>query len=47
VWIWYLSAGAIVLQLAIVLLYLRREFRLRLDALAAPAAVTAASAEAL
>jgi putative MATE family efflux protein len=38
VWIWYLSAGAVVLQLAIVLLLLRREFRLRLDAMAAPLA---------
>jgi putative MATE family efflux protein len=48
VWIWYLSAGAVVLQMAIVLFYLRREFRLRLDALAPPAAVAAAaSAEAL
>lgn len=34
VWIWYLSAGAVVLQLAIVLLFLRREFRVRLGALA-------------
>jgi len=33
VWIWYLSAGAVVLQLAIVLLFLRREFRVRLGAL--------------
>jgi Na+-driven multidrug efflux pump len=32
VWVWYLSAGAVVLQLAIVLLYLRREFRVRLGA---------------
>ena len=48
VWIWYLSAGAVVLQLALVLLLLRREFRLRLDALAAPPPVAAAaSAEAL
>jgi putative MATE family efflux protein len=48
VWIWYLSAGAVVLQMAIVLFYLRREFRLRLDAPAPPAAVAAAaSAEAL
>jgi putative MATE family efflux protein len=36
VWIWYLSAGAILLQFAIVLVYLRREFRVRLDAMAAP-----------
>ena len=48
VWIWYLSAGAVVLQMAIVLFYLRREFRLRLDALVPPAGVAAAaSAEAL
>jgi putative MATE family efflux protein len=30
-WIWYLSVGAVLLQLAISLLLLRREFRLRLD----------------
>ena len=36
VWIWYLSAGAVVLQLGLVLFYLRREFRVRLDAMAAP-----------
>jgi putative MATE family efflux protein len=36
VWIWYLSAGAVVLQLALVLFFLRREFRLRLGALSAP-----------
>jgi putative MATE family efflux protein len=48
VWIWYLSAGAVVLQLAIVMFYLRREFRLRLDALApSPVPTAAASAEAL
>jgi Na+-driven multidrug efflux pump len=35
-WIWYLSAFAIVLQLSIVLAYLRREFRVRLDAAARP-----------
>jgi putative MATE family efflux protein len=35
-WIWYLSAGAIVLQLAIVLIFLRREFRLRLDSMPRP-----------
>jgi Na+-driven multidrug efflux pump len=35
VWIWYLSAGAVVLQLTIVLLFLRREFRVRLGAMAA------------
>jgi putative MATE family efflux protein len=44
VWIWYLSAGAVVLQFAIVLLYLRREFRVRLDAMAAPLPVTAPAA---
>ena len=37
VWIWYLSAGAVVLQLAIVLFLLRREFRVRLGSLAVPA----------
>ncbi len=49
VWIWYLSAGAVVLQLAIVLFYLRREFRVRLGALAAApvAAAAVASPEAL
>ena len=49
VWIWYLSAGAILLQFAIVLLYLRREFRVRLDAMAAPpvTAQSTVSAEAL
>jgi Na+-driven multidrug efflux pump len=41
VWIWYLSAGAVVLQLAIVLLLLRREFRVRLGALS-PQSVTPA-----
>jgi putative MATE family efflux protein len=30
-WIWYLSAGAVAVQLAIVLALLRREFRIRLD----------------
>jgi Na+-driven multidrug efflux pump len=48
VWIWYLSAGAVVLQLAIVSIYLRREFRLRLDAMVAPPATApVVSAEAL
>jgi Na+-driven multidrug efflux pump len=49
VWIWYLSAGAIILQFAIVMVYLRREFRVRLDAMAAPPAPAqpAASAEAV
>ena len=42
VWIWYLSAGAVLLQLTIVLLFLRREFRVRLGALA-PAPVSAPS----
>jgi len=42
VWIWYLSAGAVVLQLAIVLLFLRREFRVRLGSLS-PAPVSAPS----
>ena len=37
-WVWYLSAGTIVLQLALSLLLLRREFRLRLS-FAGPAAV--------
>ena len=35
-WIWYLSVGAVVLQLGIVLTLLRREFRLRLDSMPAP-----------
>jgi putative MATE family efflux protein len=48
VWIWYLSAGAVVLQLAIVLFFLRREFRLRLGSLAtAPVAAAVVSPEAL
>jgi Na+-driven multidrug efflux pump len=34
-WIWYLSVIAIVIQLAIILLLLRREFRLKLDLAAA------------
>jgi len=38
-WIWYLSMGAVALQMVISLLLLRREFRLRLDVV--PAAVTA------
>ena len=36
VWIWYLSAGAIVLQLAMVMVFLRREFRVRLDSMPPP-----------
>jgi len=48
VWIWYLSAGAVLLQLAIVLFFLRREFRVRLGALStAPVSVAVASPEAL
>jgi putative MATE family efflux protein len=47
VWIWYLSAGAVVLQLAIVAFYLRREFRVRLDTMVAPPVSTPISAEAL
>jgi putative MATE family efflux protein len=43
-WIWYLSVGAILLQLIIALLFLRREFRVRLDTLAAPAAVPSPAA---
>ena len=30
-WIWYLSVAAILMQLAIILLLLRRELRLKLD----------------
>jgi len=37
-WIWYLSVGAVVLQLTLSLLLLRREFRLRLNFGAVPAA---------
>jgi putative MATE family efflux protein len=36
-WIWYLSVVAILMQLAIILLLLRREFRLKLDVMPAPA----------
>ncbi len=35
-WIWYLSVIAILIQLTIILLLLRREFRLRLDTMTAP-----------
>ncbi len=35
-WIWYLSVVAILAQLAIILLLLRREFRLRLDTMPSP-----------
>ena len=41
VWIWYLSAGAVVLQLSIVLLFLRREFRVRLGTLSSAPVGTA------
>jgi putative MATE family efflux protein len=41
VWIWYLSAGAVVLQLSIVLLFLRREFRVRLGTLSGAPVVSA------
>ena len=43
-WIWYLSVIAILIQLTIILLLLRREFRLRLDTM--PAAPLADSAPA-
>jgi MATE family, multidrug efflux pump len=43
-WIWYISAGAVLAQLAIVLLFLRREFRLRLDAMPAPVLAESAPA---
>ena len=44
-WIWYLSAAAVLMQFAIVLLLLRREFRLRLDSMvAAPIIVESAPA---
>ncbi len=36
-WVWYLSVGAVLVQLAMNLLLLRREFRLRLDVSAAAA----------
>jgi putative MATE family efflux protein len=35
-WVWYLSVVAVLLQLAIVLTLLRREFRVRLDTMPAP-----------
>ena len=38
-WIWYLSVVAILMQLAIILLLLRREFRLKLDRLQTPGAL--------
>jgi Na+-driven multidrug efflux pump len=37
-WIWYISAAAVFLQLAMNLLMLRREYRLRLDFVPAAAA---------
>ena len=43
-WIWYLSAAAVLLQLVIVLLLLRREYRLRLDSMVAPVIVESAPA---
>jgi putative MATE family efflux protein len=46
-WIWYLSVGAVLVQLTLVLLLLRREFRLRLDTLTPiPATVPSAAAAA-
>ncbi|MGH9174137.1 MAG: MATE family efflux transporter [Vicinamibacterales bacterium] len=44
-WIWYLSVVAILIQLTIILLLLRREFRLRLDTM--PSAPLADSAPAI
>lgn len=41
-WIWYLSAAAVFLQLALNLLLLQREFRLKLDTPPAPVAVAGA-----
>jgi Na+-driven multidrug efflux pump len=35
-WIWYISAGAVVVQLAMNLWLMRREFRLRLNFAATP-----------
>jgi putative MATE family efflux protein len=35
-WIWYISVAAVLMQLAIVLTLLRREFRVRLDTMPAP-----------
>jgi putative MATE family efflux protein len=43
-WIWYLSVFAVVMQLALVLLLLRREFRLRLDTIPARAIAESAPA---
>ena len=37
-WIWYVSAASVVLQMALNLLFLRREYRRKLTGLAAPAA---------
>jgi putative MATE family efflux protein len=41
-WIWYISACAVAMQLVIVLLLLRREFRVRLDSMPTPAIVESA-----
>jgi MATE family, multidrug efflux pump len=41
VWIWYLSVVAVIIQLAIILLLLRREFRQRVDTMTAPAEAAA------
>ena len=41
-WIWYISVGAVLLQLGIVLALLRREFRVRLDSMTAPVIVESA-----
>jgi putative MATE family efflux protein len=38
-WVWYISAGAVVVQLAMSLLLLRREFRVRLNFSAAPSLI--------
>ncbi len=46
-WIWYISVAAVLVQLALAMLLLRREFarRLRFDAVAAPAPAEAAGAQ--
>ncbi len=44
-WIWYISAGAVVVQLALNLWLLQREYRLRLNFAATPAAHAASSPE--
>jgi putative MATE family efflux protein len=43
-WIWYLSVAAVVVQLGIVLSFLRREFKRRLDTMPAAPLVTSAPA---